>query len=144
MGVSGGGRCARTSDAKSPTTPRCASLSGLTTEPMQKPLRRLLALLVRSLELDPPIPALLDVTPGPARQLAHVVLALADDLCDLPIAVVEHVVQQQRGSLLGRQALEHHQHRQRQRVGHLGVLGGIVDAVTSGNQTKPRRHDYEP
>jgi hypothetical protein len=34
MGVSGGGRCAPTSDTKSPTTPRCASLSGFTIELM--------------------------------------------------------------------------------------------------------------
>ena len=43
----------------------------------EKPQGELLALLPRGLE---PGAALLDVTPGPARQLTHVVLALADDL----------------------------------------------------------------
>ena len=100
----------------------------------EKPLGELLALLPRGLE---PRAALPDVTPGPARELAHVVLALADDLRDLRIAVVEHVVQEQRGSLLGRQALEQHQHRQRQRVGHLGVLGWIVDAVGEDRLGQP-------
>jgi hypothetical protein len=70
--------------------------------------------------------ARLDVASRPRRQLADVVGALADDLGDLGVVVVEDVVQQEHGALLGRQALEQRQHRQRQRVGHLGVLRRIV------------------
>ena len=82
-------------------------------------------------------PALLDVASGAGGELAHVVLALADDLRDLRIAVVEHVVKQQHGSLLGREALQQHQHRQRQRVGRLGVPGRIVVAVGDDRLWQP-------
>jgi hypothetical protein len=64
--------------------------------------------------------------------LAHVVLALADDRRDLRIPVVEHIVKQQHGSLLRREALQQHQHRQRQRVGCLSVPGRIIVAVGDG------------
>ena len=87
---------------------------------LEEPSRELLALLVRRLKAGP---ALLDVASGPRRELAHVVGALADDLGDLRVVVVEYVVKQQDGALLGREALQQHQHRQRQRVGCLSVLG---------------------
>jgi hypothetical protein len=45
------------------------------------------------------------------------------------VPIVEHVVKQQHGSLLGREALQQHEHRQRQRIGHLRVPGRIIEAV---------------
>jgi hypothetical protein len=66
--------------------------------------------------------------------LADVVLVLADDR---RIAVVEDVVQQQHGSLLGRQALEQHEHRRRERVGTLHVSGRIVAAVGDDRLRQP-------
>ena len=94
----------------------------------QEPSRQFVVVLLRRLE---PRPALLDVASGPGGELADVVLALADDRRDLRIPVVEHVVKQQHGSLLRREALQQHQHRQRQRIGCLRVPGGII--VTSGD-----------
>ncbi len=92
------------------------------------------ALLARRLEARP---ALLDVLAGAGAELAHVVLALADDRRDLPVRVVEHVVQQQHGSLLGREALQQHQHRQRQRIGRLRVAGRIVATVGDDRLGQP-------
>ena len=46
-------------------------------------------------------------------------------------------MQKQRGPLLRRQILEQHQHRQRQRIGHLGMLGRIVDAVGEDRLGQP-------
>jgi hypothetical protein len=74
------------------------------------PSRQLVALLARRLEARPP---LLDVAPRSRRELTDVVPALANDLGDLRVVVIEHVVQQQHGALLRRKALEQHQHRQR-------------------------------
>src|SRR6266487_6586020 len=68
----------------------------------EEPGCQLLALLARRLEAGP---ALLDVASGAGRELAHVVLALADDRHDLWITVGEHVVKQQHGSLRRREAL---------------------------------------
>jgi hypothetical protein len=74
-------------------------------------------------------PALLDVASGAGGELAHVVLALADDRRYLRIPVVEHIVKQKHGSLLGREAFQQHQHGQRQRVGCLRVPGWIIVPV---------------
>ena len=63
------------------------------------------------------------------RELAGVVLALADDLGDLGVAVVEHVVQQEHRALLRREALQEHEEGERERVGHLGLAGRIGRAV---------------
>jgi hypothetical protein len=81
--------------------------------------------------------ALLDVASGAGGELAHVVLALADDRRDPRIPVVEHIVQQQHGSLLRREALQQHQHRQRQRVGCLSVPGRIIAAVGDDRLWQP-------
>ena len=85
--------------------------------------RELLPLLARGLE---PGAALLDVAAGPRGELAGVLLARADDLRDPVVGLVEHLAQQERGALLGRQALEQDEEGERQRVGHLGLAGGIV------------------
>src|SRR5215218_38625 len=63
----------------------------------EEPSRELVALLARALEAWA---ALLDVASRSRRELADVVLALADDLGDLRVVVVEHVVQQQHRALL--------------------------------------------
>ena len=70
--------------------------------------------------------ALLHVAPRPRRELAGVGLAGADDRRDLVVGVVEHLAQQERGPLLGREALEHDEEGQRQRVGELGLRGGLI------------------
>jgi hypothetical protein len=75
--------------------------------------------------------------PGAGRELAHGLLALADDRRDLGMPVVEHVMKQQHGSLLRREALQQHQHRQRQRVGSLGVPGRIIVAVGDDRLWQP-------
>ena len=95
---------------------------------------QLLALLAGRLEAGA---ALLDVAPGAGRELAHVVLALADDRGDLGVAVVEDVVEQEDRALLGREALEQDQHRQRERVGGLGVAGRVVLAVGDDRLRQP-------
>src|SRR5262249_56732382 len=69
---------------------------------LKEPTCQLVALLARRLEGGPALP---DVAPRPRRELTDVVLALADDLGDLRVVVVEHVVQQQHGALLGGEAL---------------------------------------
>src|SRR5918999_551423 len=74
----------------------------------KEPSCQLVALLARRLEAGP---ALLDVASGAGRELAYVVLALADDRRDLRIAVLEHVAKQQHRTLLWREVLQQHQHR---------------------------------
>ena len=88
--------------------------------------RQLVALLARGLESWS---ALLDVAAGSRGQLARVVLALADDLGDLGVAVVEDVVQQEGRALLRREALEQNEERERERVGELGLARRVVGAV---------------
>ncbi|HET6774830.1 MAG TPA: hypothetical protein VFH36_16050, partial [Acidimicrobiales bacterium] len=66
------------------------------------------------------------VAAGPHRHLPTRGLALADDLGDGVVAVVEHLAQQEHGPLLRRQALQQDEERERQRVRHLRVGGGIV------------------
>ena len=89
--------------------------------------------LARGLEARP---ALVDVTPGPRRELAGVVLALAEDRGDLVVAVVEDVAEQERRALLGRQALEQHEEGERQRVGHLRPARRIVGRVVGDRSAR--------
>ena len=100
----------------------------------EEPLCELVALLARCLE---PRPALLDVPSSPGRELTDVVLVLADDRRDVRIPVVEHVMQQQHRTLLGRQALQQHQHAQRQRIRDLRVLRGVIAAVGDDRLRQP-------
>jgi hypothetical protein len=72
---------------------------------------------------------LFDVTARPHRQLAAVVLALADDRRDLVVAVVEDVVEQEDGPLDRRQALEHQQERHRERIRVFDVARAVKCAV---------------
>jgi len=53
------------------------------------------------------------MAPGPQRELAAVVLALADDARDLLIAVAEDVLQKEDGPLHRGQPLQHQQERHR-------------------------------
>src|SRR5215207_10368851 len=106
-----------------------AFLGGLK-EPSCQPV----ALLARRLEAGP---ALLDVASGAGGELAHVIVTLADDRRDLRIPIVEHVVKQQHGSLLRRDALQQHQQGQRQRVGRLSVPGRIIVAVGDDRLRQP-------
>ena len=103
----------------------------------EEPSCQLVALLARRLEAGP---ALLDVASGAGGELAHVVLALADDRRDPRILVVEHIVKQQHGSLLRREALQQHQHRQRQRIGRLSVPGRIIEPVGDEGLWQPLAH----
>jgi hypothetical protein len=66
------------------------------------------------------------VPAAPRDELAGVLRARGDDLRDPIVGLVEHLVQQERGALLGRQALEQDEEGERQRVCHLGLAGGIV------------------
>jgi hypothetical protein len=72
--------------------------------------------------------------------LAGVVLARADDGGDLRVRVVEDLAQQERGPLLGRQALEQHQERQGQRVRHLGLVGRVAATVVDQRLGQPLAH----
>src|SRR5215207_8989507 len=65
--------------------------------------RKLLPLLARGLEPGAP---LLHLAARPCGELAGVLLARPDDLRDPVVGLVEHLAQQERGALLGRQALE--------------------------------------
>jgi len=69
--------------------------------------------------------ALVDVMAGAGEDLTAVRLGLAGDARDLPVLVTEHLVQQEHRAFGRRQALQQHQERHRQRVGHLGALGRI-------------------
>jgi hypothetical protein len=104
---------------------------------LKEPPCQFVALLARGLEAGP---ALLEVASGAGGELTDVVLALADDLRDLRVVVVEHVVKQQDRALLGREALEQHQHGQRQRVGRLSVPGRIIVAVGDDRLWQPLAH----
>src|ERR1039457_4718579 len=100
----------------------------------EEPSRQLVALLARRLEAGS---TLRDVAPGPTGELAHIVLALADDRRDLRIPIVEDVVKQQYGSLFGRQALEQYQHRHRHGVGQFSMPGRIIVAVGDDRLGQP-------
>ena len=99
----------------------------------EEALGELVAMLPRGLEARP---ALVDVPSRADDELAAVVLALVDDRGDLVVAVVEHLAQQEHGALDGREALEQHEERHRERVGHLGVrrrIGSPASSVSSGS-----------
>ena len=63
-----------------------------------EPAGELVLVVARRLE---PRPFLLDVVTGAHRELPARGLALADDLGDVVVAVVEHLAQQEHGPLLG-------------------------------------------
>jgi hypothetical protein len=86
----------------------------------------LVSLLARGRE---PRALLVHVAAGARRELAGVLLARADDLGDPLVGLVEHLAQQERGALLGRQALQQDEEGERQRVGQLGAAGGVVVGV---------------
>src|SRR5215207_1156423 len=106
-----------------------ALLGGLK-EPSCQPV----ALHARRLEAGP---ALLDVASGAGGELAHVIVTLADDRRDLRIPIVEDIVKHQHSPLLGRKALEQHQHRQRHRIGYLRVLRRVIVAVGDDRLWQP-------
>src|SRR5262249_59780883 len=93
---------------------------------------QLLALLVGRVEAGSP---LLYVTPRPGGELAGVLLARADDLGHLAVAVVEDVVEEERRPLLGGERLEQDQERQRQRVGLLRLSRRIL--LGGGQRLRP-------
>ena len=68
----------------------------------------------------------LDVAPRARRELPAVVLTLPDRLCDLAIAVAEHVVEQEHRTFDGRQLLEQHEERKREAVCFLGMCSRVV------------------
>ena len=91
--------------------------------------RELVALLGRRLEpgrlgLDPP--------PRAREQLPAVRLALSDDLRDLRVPVLEDLAKEEHRPLHRLQALEEHEERHRQRVGHLRLLGHVL--LRSGHE----------
>ena len=96
--------------------------------------RELLPLIARGLEPGAP---LVHVAAGPCGELAGVLLARPDDLRDPVVGLVEHLAQQVRGALLGRQALEQDEEGERQRVRHLGLAGGIVVVARDERATGP-------
>jgi hypothetical protein len=100
----------------------------------EETLREPIGLLARGLE---PRPALVDLAPSAADQLPRRRLALADDLGDAVVGVVEDLAQQERRPLLGRQALEQDEEPDRERVGELGMGGGVVVAVGDQRRGQP-------
>ncbi len=99
--------------------------------------REHLPLLARGLEPGAP---LLHLAAGACGELAGVLLARPDDLRDPVVGLVEHVAQQVRGALLGRQALEQDEEGERQRVRHLGLAGGIVVGARHERLRQPLAH----
>jgi hypothetical protein len=83
---------------------------------------------------------LLDAASGAGRELAQVVLILADDAADLRVAVVEHVVQQEHRALFKGEAFEEYQHRDRKRVGHLRLLCRVFELVGDDRHGQPLAH----
>ena len=106
----------------------------------EEAVRERVALLARGLESDAPTPPLLHVAAGPRHELAGVLRARTDDLRDPVVRLVEHLVQQERGPLLRRQALEQHQEGERHRVRDLGLPGGIVVGARHERLREPLTH----
>src|SRR6266540_4346566 len=77
---------------------------------------------------------------GPCGELAGVLLARPDDLRDPVVGLVEHLVQQERGALLGRQALEQDEEGERQRVRDLDLAGGILIGARHERLRQPLAH----
>ena len=73
----------------------------------------------------PARPARRDVLPRPVRDLADRGLALVDCLGDLLVADDEHLAQHEHRPLGRGERLKHQQHRHRDAVGQLGVLGHV-------------------
>ena len=88
----------------------------------EEPAGHLVALLAGGVEARL---AVIDVRTGPGQDLTAVRLGLAGDAGDLLVVVAEHLVQQEYRAFGRRQALQQHQERHRQRVGHLGPLGRV-------------------
>ena len=97
--------------------------------------RQRLALLARRLEPGPPR---VDVTARPRDELTGVLLARPDDLRDPVVGLVEHLTQEERGALLGRQALEQDEERERERVGHLRLHGRVAAGIRHQRLRRPR------
>ena len=102
--------------------------------------RQLVALLARGLEARPaarrrggaPVPRAGVRCPRSCRRSAAI----------SRVAVVEHVVQQERRPLLRRQALQQHEERERERVGELGLarrVGRRCRPRAAPGATRPRR-----
>jgi hypothetical protein len=66
-----------------------------------------------------------DVRARPVRDLADGGRALVDRLCDLVVFEVEHLAQHEYRPLGRRERLEHQQHRHRDTLGQLDVLGHV-------------------
>src|SRR5919198_5277720 len=65
------------------------------------------------------------MTAGADVQLPAIALAALDDLRNLAVVVVEDLAEQEDGALDRRQALQQDEERHRERVGGLGLRGGI-------------------
>ena len=99
--------------------------------------RELLSLLARGVEAWT---SLLHVAAGAGDELAGIWLACVEDLRDPVVRFVEHLVEKERGTLLGRQALEQDEKGERQRVGHLQAAGGIVVGARHERLRQPLPH----
>src|SRR3954452_14550945 len=100
----------------------------------EEPAGELVAFLLGGLEARL---SLVDVSPCPDRELPRVVLALADDLRDLGVVVVEDVVEEQRGALLGRQVLEQNEEGEREGARHLGLASRVLATVGHDGLRQP-------
>ena len=85
---------------------------------------------------------LADVATGADRKLANVRRLQVEDLGDLVVLVAEDVAQQEDRSLLGREALEHGQERERERVEHLGALRGVAFRRLDERLREPVAHVF--
>ena len=103
----------------------------------EEPAGHFLALLAGSVEARL---AVVDVMAGPGQDLAAVRLGLAGDAGDLLVVVPEHLVQQEHRPFGRCQALQQHQERHRQGVGHLGPLGRIGFGVGEERLGQPGAH----
>ena len=74
---------------------------------------------------DPARSARRDVCPRPVRDLADRGRALVDGFRDLVVRQVEHLAQHEHRPLGRRERLQHQQHRHRDAVGQLDVLGHV-------------------
>ena len=74
---------------------------------------------------DPARPARGDVRPRPVGDLADRGRALVDGFRDLVVLQIEHLAQHEHRPLGRRERLQHQQHRHRDAVGQLDVLGHV-------------------
>ena len=75
---------------------------------------------------------LVDVVPGPGKDLTAVRLGLTGDVGDLVVVVAEHLAQQEHRTFGRRQAFHQDEEGHGQRVGHLRAVGGI--GFTAGQE----------